>query len=233
MKIERHYLYQYSNSTLEKILKESLPNNCWKIDDRIKFVKQYESYCSIKDELEYINTLISKLTDYRVKEHDLIKSKTDSDFWLKKSLFQSVIIGYTRCFNSTNKNGRISINEDFIRKKFPENPNISLQNAIKFHRWLLTIRNKYIAHADESEFEKTIGFIEFSYDGKILESKFSHVSVGLYSFNEDEITNLIILTSWLLKQVREKQKVLLKKVKNELTDEGLMRIGALTLKNND
>ena len=232
MKIERHYLYQNSVSNLERTLKGKLPQNCWKIDGRLEFTKQYESYCSIENELEYLNTIISKLADFRIEENKTNKFGNDLNFWLKKSLFQSVIISYSRCFNKTNKEGRINLNEKFIKKNFPKHPNISLENTIKFHKWLLDVRNKYVAHADKSEFEKTIGFIEFSYDGRILESGFSHVSAGIYSFNEDEITNLIILNAWLLKQVREKLKVLSNKIVEELTEEGLKRIGAMTLKNN-
>ena len=230
MKIERHYLYNDFTTTMEESLLDQLPKNSWRIDKKLKFTRQYESFSSIENELEYINTLILKLAEIRVEERKRPNSKTDSNYWLKKSLFQSIIISYARCFNYTKGTGRVSINKDFIKKEFPEHPNISIENTLKFHDLLMDIRNKYIGHADNSGLEKTIGFIKFSYDGKTLNSELNYLTASIYSFDENQITNLIILSAWLLKKVRRKLKVLSDKIINELTEEELRKIGLSTLK---
>lgn len=107
---------------------------------------------------------------------------------------------------------------------------MSLGKTLKFHSKLLRLRNKFVAHADKSEFAQTLSFIEFSYQDKRLNSEFSYISGNIYSFDETELINFIILVAYLLKKTNEKIKVLSDKIVSKLTETGLVHLGMETLK---
>lgn len=126
MKIERHILRdELEENTLRKNLLAKLPKNAMVLNENAQFVKQYTSFCSIESELKYLNEVIEKLSDIRIEEKkDQNIGKNDYQLVVKKSLFIASIISYGRCFNSTSKDGRISIDENFIKKGFPNHPDL-------------------------------------------------------------------------------------------------------------
>ncbi len=240
MKIERFILRdELEENTLYEKLVKRLPKNTIMLSEKNKLVRQFTSYGSIELELRYLNDIIDKLAAIRIQDiEEQNFDKNDSHLVVKKSLFIAAVTSYGRCFNSTKKGGRISMDEQFIINGFPNLPNIpdfpdlSLKEILKFHKRLMNLRNKFVSHADKSIFDQTIPFIEFSFKKNLLKSKFNYISLNLYSFDQAEMTYFIILVGFLQKKVKEKMKLLSDKIVDEITEEGLLYLYKGTLKNN-
>lgn len=231
MNVERHILTdELEDGILRKIIIEKLPKNAMILNDKMELVKQYKSFCSIETELNYLDTVIAKLADIRINDNQDQNTDTfDHQYLIKKSLFIAAVISYARCFNSTFKDGRISLKEKFIKKGFPEHPSLSVANTMKFHKKIMELRNSFVAHADKSEYEETVAFIEFSYQNERMNAQFSHITNHIYSFDETEIQNFIVLTAYLLKKTKEKIKQLSDKIADDITEKGLLYLGRKTI----
>ncbi|MDF0716546.1 hypothetical protein PY092_10335 [Muricauda sp. 334s03] len=208
--------------SVEEILLKELPKNSWLIDEKIKFVKQLNNYISIIDDLENVKDLIQELVVIREKE---VKANKEERRLIKRALFITAIINYARCFNSTKKDGRNSIDIKLIRKDFPKYNDIEVADLLRFHKYIMGLRNTFIAHADRNIYETDRAHIEFEYDGKILNSTFSHYSIKVFSFDEVQLKNFFILTNLLLIKVEEKKRALVDKVKNKVGNRKLLEIG--------
>ena len=208
--------------SVEEILLKELPSNAWLIEEDIKYVKQLNSYVSILEDLHNVKELIQELTVIRERE---VKTNTEERRLLKRALFTNAIIGYARCFNYTKKGGRNPIDIQVIKKDFPKSESIKSNDLIRFHKYIMGLRNSFVAHADKSIYETDRAHIEFEYDGTILNSIFSHYSIKIYSFDEVQLKNFSIMTDLLLAKVEEKKRTLVDKVKNEIGDDSLAKIG--------
>ncbi|PIB34486.1 hypothetical protein BFP72_03190 [Reichenbachiella sp. 5M10] len=205
-----------------------LPPNSAVLDPKSKFVKQFIDYCSIESDLEMVKRSISELGDIRIEEYEKYSKDDYEDpiLLIKRSLFVSTIIGYCRCFNSSK--GRLSINQDFIKRNFP-NSLMNADNTIEFHNRIVEIRNNFIAHANNYHLEQVIAFIQFEYiDGQLV-SRMNYAEAANYSFHEDELENFMILSSFLMKQVQNKKEKVSAKIVEEMTYDGLMKLGAETI----
>tara|TARA_R110001592_G_scaffold255297_2_gene518818 strand:- start:1059 stop:1760 length:702 start_codon:yes stop_codon:yes gene_type:complete len=205
-----------------------LPPNSTVLDPTSKFVKQFIDYCSIESDLEMVKRSISELSNIRIEEYKKHKKDDYEDpiLLVKRSLFISTIIGYCRCFNSSK--GRLSINQNFIKRNFPSSL-MSVDNTIEFHNKIVEIRNNYIAHANNYHLEQVIGFIQFEYKNGHLESRMNYAQAANYSFHEDELEKFLILASFLMEQIHSKKERVSTKIIEEMTFEGLMRLGVETL----
>ncbi|WP_422082809.1 hypothetical protein [Ulvibacterium sp.] len=208
--------------SVEDILLAELPSNAWLIDETIKYAKQLNDHISILEDLQNVKELIQELTIIRKRE---LSNNTGERRLLKRALFTNAIIGYGRCFNYTKKGGRNSIDIKIIKKDFPGQNGIKVNDLIRFHKYIIGLRNSFVAHADKSIYETDRAHIEFQYDGSTLNSIFSHYSIKVYSFDEVQLKNFSILTDLLVVKVEEKKSALVDKLKSEIGDSKLIDIG--------
>ncbi|PQJ71919.1 hypothetical protein [Polaribacter butkevichii] len=214
---------EVNQSKIETLAHEELESNSWIIDKEYKYLKNLNFYISIISDLEYVINCISELQIIREKE----KHQKEERILIKRSLFISVITTYGRCFTCTKKNGRIWLNKNLITEYFPKNSDINSKDLIKFHEYIMNLRHKYIAHADENNFESTRAYIEFEFDYKsfILNSKIKNFTAGMYNFDETQMSNFKIISNCFLAIVEIKKSELVEKLKNEIGNEKLKQIG--------
>jgi hypothetical protein len=220
-KTERIY-GDFKSNSIEEILLNELPANSWLIDEEIKYVKQLNGYISIKEDLENVKELITELTE--IREREKLSNKEERRL-IKRALFTNAIVTYARCFNFSKKDGRNSIDIKLIKKDFPTQKEFEINDLIRFHKYIMELRNTFISHADKNIYETDKAHIEFEYDGQTLNSIFSHYTIKMFSFDEVQLKNFSILTNVLLIKVDEKRTLLIDKVKNEIGNEKLLKIG--------
>lgn len=223
MKFRTEKIYgDVTPKTVEEILLNELPSNSWLIDEEIKFVKQLNGYISIKEDLENVEELIAELTEIREREK---QNNKEERRLIKRALFTNAIITYARCFNFTKKGGRNSIDIKLIKKDFPTQKEFEVNDLIRFHKYIMELRNTFISHADKNIYETDKAHIEFQYDGETFNSTFSHYSIKVFSLDEVQLKNFSILTNVLLLKVDEKRRLLTDKVKSEIGNDKLLEIG--------
>ncbi len=218
-----------NESILDDRVKKIIPKNSVILKKAEKLVANYLSYCSIENDLEFVREAISKLMEIRLNEfeHKNTDGYEDKRLIEKRGLFIAILTSYSKCFNS-NK-GRVSLNEQFITKDFPASL-LNKEKILDFHRKMIALRNKFIAHADESFYESTIGFMAFSIEGSVLNTTINYATGIVYSFNESELENMMILSAYLMKQVENKKKQLTDKIISKLSKEELISLGFQTIK---
>jgi hypothetical protein len=215
--------------SIEEILLRELPFNSWLIDEEIKYVKQLNGYISIIEDLQSVKELIKELSEIRERE---VLNNFEERRLIKRALFTNAIITYARCFNFSKKDGRNSIDIKLIKKDFPKQKDFEVDDLIKFHNYIMELRNTFIAHADKNIYETDRAHVEFEYDGQTLNSIFSHYVIKVFSFDEVQLKNFSILTNVVLLKVEEKRRVIIDKVKNEIGNQKLLEIGLRISKNN-
>jgi len=208
--------------SVDQILEAKIKENQWLIDEDIKYVKPLNDLISVIVDLDFIEETITELMEIRFRER---KTQNEHSKIIKRALFTNAIVTYARCFNHSKTGGRKSINIDILSKHFPKDTNVYRKDLIKFHKYILNLRNRFVAHADKSIYETVKSNIEFEYDGTKLNSGFGFYSVSVYSFDEVQLNNFLILTKALQIILNEKKQKLTEKVKNEIGDEVLLRIG--------
>jgi len=211
-----------TTKSVEEILLRELPSNSWLIDDEIKYVKQLNGYISTIEDLQNVKELIKELSEIRERE---VLNNIEERRIIKRALFTNAIVTYARCFNFTKKDGRNSIDIKLIKKDFPEQKDFEVNDLIKFHKYIMELRNTFIAHADKNIYETDRAHIEFEYDGQTLNSIFSHYVIKVFSFDEVQLKNFSILTNVVLLKVEEKRRTIIDKVKNEIGNQKLLEIG--------
>ncbi|MCH4824645.1 hypothetical protein ML462_15835 [Gramella lutea] len=213
----------------EDILKEALPKNSWLIDESIPHVKHLNDYNSIIEDLKFARECLIELKKMRVLEEN---TEIENSTTLKRVYFTNSVITYARCFNSTKQGGRISINKKQFKKNFPNNERVSAKDLVKFHEYIMDLRNKFIAHADNSIFETKRIYIQFELEGENLHSTFANLSVAMFNFDQTQLSNFMVLIDYAIINLSEKSKILTQKVKDQIGDDKLLEVAIKTLKNN-
>lgn len=206
--------------TIEDMTRKGLESNCWIIDNDIKFVKQLNAYNSILADLNYSKECIIELKNRKDKERE-----NNTERIIIKSLFTSSIISYARCFNSSKKDGRISIDFNSIKKYLAKDKGIGFKELFPFHQYLIKLRNKFIAHADKNDYESERLYVEYNYDGEYLNYNFNSYELKMNSFDEIQMKNFLVIIETLLIIVNDKKDILLPKLKEEIGDKKLIGIG--------
>ncbi len=103
-----------------------------KLDGRI--AKQVAAYHSIHQDLYECNAIIQYQLD-----------NVELPFIVKTSLYNAFIIQYARCFTSSERR-KVTLNQRDVFKGEDE-------QFLKSHKYMMDIRNHFLAHASEHEFE--------------------------------------------------------------------------------
>lgn len=223
----------YDEITKDKIfgkLLKILPKNSSVLDKNNKCVDQYLQYCSIENDLEFLRITLKKLLEIRYIDYTFIEESEfydDPNLLVKRSLFISLVTTYCRCFNYSKGRKKLDIN--FIKKQKVE----GYQELMDLHQEIINIRNKFIAHSDDIHLENILAYIEFEYGKKEIFSKITYAYSGAYSFNEDELFLLQRLINLLLENVHKKMKKACDKIVEDITKEGLIRLGINLLNDTD
>jgi len=218
-----------NDSIIDNRIMKKIPDNSIILKRDDKIISNYLSYCSIENDLEFISEATSELISIRLRDNEHITDNSYYDFnlILKRSLFISILTSYGRCFKFSK--GRISLNEQFITRDYSENL-LSKENALLFHRHMLNLRDKFIAHVDETFYERTIGFMHFELNDRLLDVSINYVTGILYSFNENELENLLILSRVLLTNIEQKKTQITNKIINKFSRDELILLGLKAIK---
>jgi hypothetical protein len=153
----------------------------------------------------------------------------DDNFYVKRSFFISAITTYARIFNSP-KSKIKKLDIKHLIKEIPEDltlDEISIRDRLlTIHEKVITLRNKFIAHAEDTHFETISAYMKFEFNGKILEHSLQGVYLGTYGFDGEEIQDWIMLTSFLVKKLTEKQGELMELFFKSLGREELLKLAA-------
>ncbi|MFW3899437.1 hypothetical protein [Pseudomonas bharatica] len=95
--------------------------------------KRLSGLTQVMDDLNHAHELMAMIKDIESAE-------------IAYSLWMSAIVTYGKCF-ATARGRRIKIEEKHVRAVGEE--------AVEFHRSILSMRNEYFAHAGENEYEKS------------------------------------------------------------------------------
>jgi len=223
------FFEKVNKERLNEHLESILPENSLILDSKNRFVKQFIEYSSIENDIEFVKISIEKLIEYRELDYKLfddVMEYRDPNFLIKKSLYVSLIICHNRCFNSGK--GRLSLNTDFIKKCVPKSEN--KEKIIDFHKKVINLRNKFVAHADNYHLEETVAFLQFQIDDKDgLTSRMNYAYSGSYSFREEELILFEQLTDFLLDSINKKKSILSKKIMEQFSKEEYVKMGINTI----
>lgn len=208
------------SGTIDDMTINGLESNCWIIDKKIKYVNPFNGYNSIIADLNHSKECVLEIKRKKEKE---INDKVEQ--LIIRALFTNSIISYARCFNSTKKEGRISLDFNVSKKYFPTETNIGFNELYSFHKYILKLRNKFIAHADKNDYETEKAYIEFKYDGEYLDYNFNSYEIKMNNFDEIQMENFLILIETLLTITNVKKNILLEKINDEIGNDKLVRIG--------
>lgn len=220
---------KFNSENPEDLLKDALPKNSWLIDESIPYVKHLNDYNSIIEDLEFAKECLIELKKMRLLEEN---TKIQNSNTLKRAYFTNSVITYARCFNSSKKDGRISINKNQFRRNFPDNVNVKAEDLVEFHNYIMDLRNKFIAHADKSIFETIRVYIQFENEGEYLHSTFANLSIAMFNFDETQLSNFMVLIDYAIITLKEKSQILTQKIKDEIGDNKLLEVGIKILKKN-
>lgn len=101
---------------------------------------------------------------------------------------------------------------------------------LAIHEKVITLRNKYIAHVEDTHFETVKAFLTLEYDGKMLEHSLRGIYLGTYNFDEEEMQDWILLNSYLIKKVSEKQSELTELFFQSISKQELLKLAAEAFK---
>lgn len=196
------------------------------------YLKEFLSYFFTANNLEFVQALVSKLAEFRIAENESdihTEVYEDNNFYIKRSYFISSIINYSRIFNSP-KSKIKKLDIKHLIKEIPEDlvlDGIGMkERLLTIHEKIITLRNKYIAHADDTHFETICAFVNFEFDGKVLEHSLRGAYLGTYNFDEEEIQDWIMLISFLIKKIKEKQEELMDLIFKNMSREEILKLAA-------
>lgn len=195
------------------LLKKALPEKSIMIEfEGNRYLKGFLAHFFTASDLEFVKELIHQLIDLRIKDN-ADDHFVEKNFHLKRSLFTTAIVTYMRCFNSP-KGKLQKLDIKHLLKKLPDdlvfNGKFMKERLLGLHERIAFLRNKYIAHADDNDFETVGTYMTLNYNGKNLEYSLNGIYLATYNFDEEEMQNWIFLISFYIKYLVEKQ--------NELTD---------------
>lgn len=227
------YFGQQDTEKNIEIIKKMLPRKSVMVFfDENPYFRGFLSHFFTANNLSFVQELIQKLAEFRIAENESNATEdvySDSNFYVKRSFFISAIITYARVFNSPKSKIKKLEVKDLV-KRIPEDiilDNISLRSRlIAIHEKIMTLRNKYIAHAEDTHFETIGAFMKFEFDGKLLEHSLQGAYLGTYNFDEEEIQDWIMLNSFLIEIHKEKQEELVDLFFKNLSREELLKLAA-------
>lgn len=124
------------NEIDEKLLKfaqNDTTGNYHRVSNRHKLYKQIISYYGMIQDIDNAIRALQSIVDY------------EEDDFMFQNLWQIATIRYTRCFTSS-QNGYSYLTKDV----FKTNERVSI------HEKLMDIRNKYLGHREDNEFENPL-----------------------------------------------------------------------------
>lgn len=219
---------KFTSEDVQDLLSKALPKNGWFIDENIKYVKHLNDYNSIIEDLEFAKECLQELKKIRILEENTKIKKSEN---LKRVYFTNSVITYARCFNYTKKDGRISIDKKQFKKNFPDKTDLKPDDLIRFHNYIMDLRNKFVAHADKNVFEAKRTYVQFKYKDQYLHSTFANLSVTMFNFDQTQLSNFMVLLDYSIISLKRKTDTLIKKVKNEIGNERLLEIASKIFKN--
>lgn len=154
-----------------------------------EFSKKLRSYFLIGENLKFITNIIEELLK-------LIKANLDEDSIVMTSLFQSISVTYGKIFTKS-KSGFSNLEANYCFKGHDK-----LRNS---HDKLMELRNKFVAHREDSEHEYSLAFLKLNFEGAALiqvNYKLKVLSKSTPSIND--INEYIILFEFLSKIIDEK-----------------------------
>lgn len=113
-------------------------------------VQELSSWLLIQHDLRKVIDTFEMILKLEEPESDriIVADQTDPRGIVKTSLFSSAIITYGKCFNEARgRVVRLRVGDIFGRQH---------RNALKTHKEMISIRNKYVAHGDKSHHEEVI-----------------------------------------------------------------------------
>ena len=135
--------------------------------------------------------------DIAQQKFGLTKNSSLTDLLLQKSLFNSFILAYSKCFTSSGK-GRIKLEATSVFK----------DDHIKIHKRIITLRHEYVAHnglsgLDEAsiEIEEQDSLLKFKtfYEFSIPMNEYKDYLKALKTLEE----YIVIKTSSLVKSIEQ------------------------------
>lgn len=230
-KLSVKYRGQQSTEENIMIIKKLLPKQSIIVRfEGNPYLKEFVSYFFTANNLEFVQDLISKLVEFRISDNDInAEVYEDNNFYIKRSFFISAIINYSRIFNSP-KSKIKKLDIKHLIKEIPEDLDLDgigvKERLLTIHEKIITLRNKYIAHAEDTHFETICAFINFEFDGKMLEHSLQGIYLGTYNFDEEEIQDWTMLISFLIKKIKEKQEELMDLLFSKMSREELLKLAA-------
>lgn len=232
-KLSVKYRGQQSPEENVAIIKKILPKKSTVVHfEGNPYFKEFISHFFTANNLEFVQELVYELAEFRIteQENDIhAEVYEDKNLNIKRSFFISAIINYTRIFNSPK--GKIKkLDIKHLIKEIPEDLDLNeigiRERLLSIHEKITTLRNKYIAHAEDTHFEAISAFMKFEFNGKILEHSLQGIYLGTYNFDGEEIQDWIMLISFLIKKVKEKQEELMDLFFKNLSREDLLKLAA-------
>ena len=195
------------------------------------YFKEFLAHFFTAQNLLYVQDLIDKLAELHIA-NDQNETKgafyEDPNFYIKRSFFTSAIVTYARAFNSPK--GKIKKPDvKHLLKQLPDDLVFDDERKLKerlltIHEKIITLRNKFIAHAEDSHFETVSAYITFNFENNVLQHSLNGMYLGTYSLSGEEIQEWIMLNAYLQKKLLEKQRELTDLFFEKLSKDELLRI---------
>lgn len=227
------YFGEHNTEKNIEIIKKMLPKKSVLVHfEGNPYFKEFISHFFTANNLEFVQELVYKLAEFKIAENDSDTHADvyiDDNFYIKRSFFISAIITYSRIFNSPKskikkldiKHLIKEISEDLILDE------ISVRTRLlTIHEKIITLRNKYIAHSEDTHFETINAYMRFQFNENVLEHSLQGVYLGTYNFDGEEIKDWIMLNSFLIKKLKEKQEELTDLFFSNLNREDLLKLAA-------
>jgi len=171
-----------------KTLKDKYPNNLlFVMPDQ--FTKKLKSFMLIREDLVFVSQIAEQLIS--------LKQSSNSNNVTEFALWQSIIITYGKCFTES-KAGMSKLEKSILEKHDKKFRDI--------HDQVIELRNKYIAHRDNTVNEHTMVFIKVSKTGYILDGDTEDIIISrkLASWRVKDIKLLLELFELLIEETSDK-----------------------------
>lgn len=211
-----------SNEVIENIRLSNYEFD-YSIDLTDNRIKGYKGYASMTFDLKLVEEFISLLLELKAKVIEENGQNNKINQLTERSLFISSIITYARCFTQTEGRG-IKLES---RDCFGEHQT----SFIQLHKYLMNIRNEYLAHAGVSNSEKIYATANFNIHEADVSMRLSHEIIGQYGLSSKDLFEFLELIKHLLVIIVSKRDAASKayldgltlEEKNELLKEAIER----------
>lgn len=204
-----------NESELKKLLLErNQEESEFYVDLDSHLAKQYANVQKIKFELQNVKETAHIL--YSIESNGEILSTLPFDEHKKRlirqSLCFSIIISYAKCFSDASKGkGRTKLEKKDHLKQ-------AEKDLSSLHDTIIAMRNTYIAHGGENEFEELQTRLYLYGDSQTgdISGKLGHFGVKQFSFSKEDLINITKLIDIILSNIELKINKLWKKVMDEV-----------------